>query len=269
MNPGYVENEDEYRVSKFYLIQFICSQPVLDAADRKIDMIMTVLRFLQSNVFIHENLYLHYMRKHIRHFNTAHSCAHEGTNLGLKAHSAAMKATMTLTISSQTLATQSQIHAKKLDEIVYRDYIMRNKLWSMSPTRSLTTSFGEGLIQAVYKQKNYYTCQRVGKRLFEVKYNGSQDVVRDEKKGDTESELDKCNVETVNGIKPFEGTLPKFSRIRRIVIDTNGIMYCSCCKFESTGIFCVHQVITAEKVYAELGEDFHGLVHTSRHFSSL
>lgn len=111
MKPGRVEDADEFKISKFLLLQFICSQQVFNAADGKMDNIMTILQNLLNNVFVYEHLYLHYMR---RNFDISHSCAHEGTNLGLKSHSASMKATMTLKNLSPTLVLQSTIQAKKI-----------------------------------------------------------------------------------------------------------------------------------------------------------
>ena len=76
MKPGYVEDKDEYNISKYLLEQFICSGAVLDAADGHQFMIGRILKFLQCHVFTWETLYLHYFRKTLRHFDTSHSSAH-------------------------------------------------------------------------------------------------------------------------------------------------------------------------------------------------
>ncbi|KAL3756458.1 hypothetical protein ACHAWU_009852, partial [Discostella pseudostelligera] len=49
MKPGRIEDADEYKISKFLLLQFICSRLVLDAADGKMEVIMMILRFLQNH----------------------------------------------------------------------------------------------------------------------------------------------------------------------------------------------------------------------------
>jgi hypothetical protein len=77
MRPGYVEEEDEYKISKFLLLQFVCSGSVLLAADNNMHIILSMLRFLQGHVFIHEDLYLHFRRRTIRHFDCAHGSPHE------------------------------------------------------------------------------------------------------------------------------------------------------------------------------------------------
>ena len=80
MRSGYVEDDDEYKISKCFLLQFICSAAVLSAADGSVRMILCILRFLQGHVFVYESLYLHYKRKHIRHFDVAHGSNHEVSN---------------------------------------------------------------------------------------------------------------------------------------------------------------------------------------------
>ena len=77
MRPGYVEDDDELNVSKYKLVQFVTSSAVLDAAEGKKDVVARVLHFLQNHVFVHEDLYLWYKRKKIRHFNVSHSSPHE------------------------------------------------------------------------------------------------------------------------------------------------------------------------------------------------
>lgn len=84
MEPGYVMSEDEYKISKFLLLQFICSASVLSGAEGKMHMILAILRWLRHYVFVYEDLYLFYLRKNVRHFDTAHSSAHEVSCFGLR-----------------------------------------------------------------------------------------------------------------------------------------------------------------------------------------
>ena len=77
MRPGYVESDDEYKISKYFLIHFICSTAVLQACDCNMHIVMSMLRFVQSHVFVYEDLYLHYKRKHIWHFDVSHGVPHE------------------------------------------------------------------------------------------------------------------------------------------------------------------------------------------------
>ena len=77
MNPNMVENEMEYKISKFILMQFICSGPVLAAAEGHTFIILRILRFVRHYVWIYEGQYVWYLRKDIRSMFTAHSSAHK------------------------------------------------------------------------------------------------------------------------------------------------------------------------------------------------
>ena len=77
MCPGYVECIVEYKILKILLLQFICSPAVFKAADSNMHHIICMLRFVQGHVFVYEDLYLHYKRKHIRHFDVSHGSPHE------------------------------------------------------------------------------------------------------------------------------------------------------------------------------------------------
>jgi len=77
MRPGYVETEEEYKISKFLLLQFVCSPSFLSAAEGKMFVVIAMLRFLQKHVFVYEHLYCHYLRRSVRHLDTSHATAHE------------------------------------------------------------------------------------------------------------------------------------------------------------------------------------------------
>ena len=77
MNPNMIENEMEYKISKFILMQFICSAPVLAAAEGHTFVILGILRFVRHYIWIYEGQYLWYLRKDIRSMFTAHSSAHK------------------------------------------------------------------------------------------------------------------------------------------------------------------------------------------------
>ena len=77
MRPGYVECDEEYKISKLLLLQFVCSVGVLDTVEGYVYIVTAILRFLQSHVFVHESLFLHYLRKKLRHFDVSHGSQHE------------------------------------------------------------------------------------------------------------------------------------------------------------------------------------------------
>ena len=86
MRPGYVESTEEYKISKLILLQFICSAVVLEAVEGKVYIVTAILRFLQGHVFVHESLYLHYLRAKIRHFDVSHGSQHEVIEIAFNRH---------------------------------------------------------------------------------------------------------------------------------------------------------------------------------------
>ena len=77
MHPGYVESDEEYKISKFLLLQFVCLTTVLRAADGQLLVVLSLLRFIQGHVWSHEHLYLHYTCHFLRHFDVFHASPHE------------------------------------------------------------------------------------------------------------------------------------------------------------------------------------------------
>ena len=77
MKPQYVEDTNEYAISRNLLIQFICSDVVLRAAWFNRILIIDILMFLRGHVFVYENQYLYYLRKHVRHYVILHGSQHE------------------------------------------------------------------------------------------------------------------------------------------------------------------------------------------------
>ncbi len=103
---------------------------MLDAADGHQFMISRILQFLQCHVYPLETLYVHFSRKTLRHFDTSHSSAHEGTNHGLKSHSAGVQAMMDVDLSGQTMNTQTNIRVAECEEFIFQDATRIHKKWS-------------------------------------------------------------------------------------------------------------------------------------------
>ena len=80
MRPGYVEDASEHKISKLLLLQYVCSAAVLSAVDGHVYIVTAILRFLQGHVFVHESLFLHYLRKHVRHYDVSHGSPHEASH---------------------------------------------------------------------------------------------------------------------------------------------------------------------------------------------
>ena len=119
-------------------------------------MIVAILKFLRGHVFTWETLYLHYLCKSIRHFNTSHSSAHEGTNHGLKNHCAALNPRMDIDTSAKTLNIQQDLKAAEIEEMIYFDFTHTDKRWSKLPTSPYTVSLAEGLLLKMMSRIHLY-----------------------------------------------------------------------------------------------------------------
>ena len=271
MKPGYVEDEEEYIISKCLLLQFVCSARVLTAAEGNLFMITKILRFLRGYVFVYEDLYLYYLRKKHRTMWTAHSSAHEvsyfflidycsiqskntendvvifiqGTNLGLKNHAAAVKPTMNLDTAANAIGVQQDLKVKDIEEKITADFQKTHKIWSSLPHSSKTTTFGEGLLKNVHDRHIFYEAKCVGLQKFQCLYVG--DELNEIKDTDTN---EFSNV-----------PIPLFSRVREVSVAQDGTMSCNCYTFESVGHYCAHQVCIAKLVHEANDVEFHGFTH--------
>lgn len=145
MKRGSVEDEEEYEVAKQVLFDFIKGPLVRQVCDGNQVFIQRIIEWLENNVLPHENLFLHFRRKGHRHFGVAHSSPHEGTNFGMKSHSAGVKPTMSMDKSASAMCLQSSMKSDELDEIAYNDYMKRDKKWSSLPTSQFLGRHAEGL----------------------------------------------------------------------------------------------------------------------------
>ncbi len=77
MRRGYEDELQEYKISKYLLLRFLFSQAVFEASGHNSSLIQHVFDFLRGHVFVHENLYLYYLRKRVRHYFVSHGSPHE------------------------------------------------------------------------------------------------------------------------------------------------------------------------------------------------
>lgn len=251
MKPGYCEDEDEFRVSKHLLIRFVMSGPVLEAAGGKKDIQEQLLSWLQNHVFVYSDDFLWYLRKKRRCYNTHHSSPHEGTNHGMKSHSAAVKATMGLTEASRTLLVQAEMKTAELNNLCWQEYHKPKKdMWSNYAHSNETTSASEGLLRSENSRARFYEPVRVGMNEFETHYVGDA-------YGEYPVSSEMGGQETNDSMHEIPSVVPRFRRVRRLKL-VNGRMYCSCSKFECVGHHCVHMFAVAEWIHGIVGRKFEG-----------
>jgi hypothetical protein len=249
MTPGNVEDKKEYELLKYLLEKFKCSQTVLDVVGELWFLAYKVIKFLRSHVYTWKTLYLHYMQTNAMHFDISHSSAHKGTNHGLKRHSCAVKPTMNLDSSANTINIQSSIKVQECEDIIFQDATWTHKKWSDLPTSQHTTSLGEGILQGIMSRIYHHGAKLISRQIrtstFEVCYmkTRTEDMVVKELPGTISNmgnnDTDKEKNDSV-GDNVQLSPIPIFSRIRSVTVDQTGTMLCSCKHFKRIGLPCVH-----------------------------
>ena len=108
----------------------------------------------------------------------SHSSPHEGTNHGLKSHSAGVKATMNVDLSAKTLNTQTSIKVaeSECNELIYQEAMYTHKKWSQLPTLAFSVSVAEGILQGIMHRVNqFHAClvsKSESKTVFQVSCMG-------------------------------------------------------------------------------------------------
>ncbi len=77
MSPTYVEDEEEYNISKYLLLQFINSSSVLNACNGNKNLIQKFVHFVKNHVLVHNQLCLYYVGIYMCHYYVAYSLNHE------------------------------------------------------------------------------------------------------------------------------------------------------------------------------------------------
>lgn len=298
MRPGYCENEEEYKISKHLLLQFVSSAYVRRLTGGNETLIKKIIDFIRNHVFVYEDLYLHHRRRDVRNFEVSHSSAHEGTNFGLKSHAAAVQPTMGMDNAAGAMGIQDDMKGGECDYIVYRDFRNSNKTWSSRPTAPYLTSFGEGVLLEAYHRSELYRARRTGVSTFQVVYIGpghdpsfasiyveGLDLLGCEVEASAGASVSVSGSTAAPGLvdvkdddettttclKNGDGdaddldisdcALPLFSRAHVVTLGSDST--CSCCRFQRTGLPCSHIICCANQVCAAGGTKFAGFDHNS------
>ena len=218
MKPVYCETEDEYKLSKSLLSQYLHSDFVVtNVSETHRNMVET---FIRGNVEVVESRYCFYLRKMIRHFDQYTNCSQEAVHRGMKGKNVGLKVTpqMALHTSAQQLSTMAErsvawFNLKSAEEAHQR------KFWTNSPTSDALVTLGESLVLQEWSAREDYVSIRIESRKWLV--------IREQHLDDDYR-------------KKIQSPIPKFVHVRIISASENGILNCSCCMFERVGIVCRH-----------------------------
>ena len=201
----------------------------------------------------------------MRYFDTAHSSAHEGTNHGVKSHSAGVQTTMGIDLSAKTMNTQTNIKVAECEELIFHEATRTHKKWFNLPTAPYVVTVAESLLKQMMSRQEFYhaklIARMVNRHVFQVVYDGhGQEVfslredrcvndiqdsaIQSSEDSDTQSSDDYMNSNVCNDMH-----IPLFSRTRTVSVEHDGTMLCSCHMFERVGLPCTHQACVATLRY--------------------
>ena len=177
-----------------------------------------IVKFIRKRILIHEDCYLFYLCIGI-FFDIITNSTHEGTNFSMKNHTANILPSMSLTTFAITLAVQATMKDAVLDQVSISDFSV-NQHWLNLPILGYLVTAVEGILHS-QKRIKYYCTARTDKRIFDIFYN------------------DNLGENYMRG-KETTVSLPLFFPTRKVKIDNNKVVKCSCCIFEQTGLPCIH-----------------------------
>jgi hypothetical protein len=228
MIPGGVESEEEYLVSKQLLFAYFASPEVLDACGGQPYIVEQVSEFVRNHVLIYDDVFLFYPKKYLRYFDVKTSSAHEGTNLGIKEHAAAVLPSHKIDVAGKKLSLQSSMKGTLLDS---ESTFMASSqcLWSSSPTANHVTTLAESIISRSFERTHDYEARRTSVDSWEVHYVGQ----------------DNYSTETERRSSEKNSPIPIFTRIR-VVNSRSGFLCCDCGAQQRLGLTCVHAMAVME-----------------------
>ena len=133
MRPGYCETEDEYHISKVLFYDYLSSDTCLSMCGGNNAIRRQIIDFVTRFVLPHEDFFVFFRRKHIRHFDEYNNCSHEGTNYGLKSHAAGVLPGHSIDNAGKRLTYQATLKYTELAKLAAREFISR-ELWSEMPS---------------------------------------------------------------------------------------------------------------------------------------
>jgi len=139
---------------------------------------------------------------------------------------------------------QDSLKAAKLNNEALNFVMKPSQKWSDLPCSDHINPFALGLVHSILDRQDLYSVRRIGQQEFEVECS---DCVEPFTKDPSFTE--QCPI-------------PRFSRIRNVVVEDDGTCHCSCCYFQQVGIPCPHMAQVFESLHASTGTSWDGFLHT-------
>ena len=225
MYAGYCEHKDEFIVSACTFQAFLDSTEVLEYFCHKQDQLDRVKEFFRCYVFHLADEFAFYPRKFIRHYDEATNSSHEGTNLGLKNHAAAVLPSMSMAKSAQTQMLQADVKASSIEDTM-STLARSHPTWTATPTCAHILPIAESLLHQEEMLSKKYLVRTSGDS-WKVVFNYT----------DFPNESSRA----IDGDNPakWKKLVPKFRHVRSVTKEES-YFKCSCGHFQRFGIPCRH-----------------------------
>ena len=220
MYPRYCESEHELHISKCLLLAFVYSRPVRTFLTPQLRKV--IHNFLIGYVFVHDRHLCFHYRKGICYYEESTNSSHEGTNLGLKEHSAPVLANRTVAFNAAMLKLQSDM---AIDEQMHRasSSVEATATWTNRlPANGFVTELCLDLATKSWNFGKNYSVRRAPVPFSPWQWHvviSDPSIVNNEKKH----------------------LLPVWHRTRCVHLNKMGRLECTCMSFEQRGIPCAHQ----------------------------
>ena len=222
-------------ISKKLLLTWIKSSKVTELLGEETSLALR--QWLLDNVFPYEEYFCLFRRMHFRTFYQSTTSPHEGTNFGLKSHSASVKPCHAMDKAGRAMSSQDSLKAG-MHSHATTSSMTRKPVWSSSLSSKHLLTVGESLLSQIYERVELYEVRQTTECQWEVKF------LRDQEDNGVEQEMES---DGRNSNDLFGFMFPKFDRIRTVTLLEDDWLKCSCCSFESRGIPCVHTAAILNK----------------------
>lgn len=155
-----------------------------------------------------------------------------------------MKATGSMTKNAKVLSMQDSLKAAQLNSEALNNVVKPNQKWSDLPCSGYINPFALGLVHSILDRQDLYSVRRIGQQEFEVQCSECVEPFTEDPRI-----TEQCPI-------------PRFRRIRRVVVDDDGTCHCSCCYFQQVGIPCPHMAQVFEELHASTKKAWDGFLHT-------
>ena len=213
MKPS-CETELQYLASKYLLLHYLNQEWMLEDCGEK--FVDGVKKMIRDNIEPHEDRYVYFKRKHIRHYGEYSNSAHEGTNHGLKASSDGVKPSHLLDKASERLSSQGE-RSYKYFVTKTRQQLNEYKSWNELLCCEHLVNRGASLLVQEKQAAVNYDVIRTSKTRFYIRYKRENRSISD-------------------------SPIPQWENIRVIDLFPKH-MECSCCMYERDGLLCRHMFV--------------------------